>query len=169
MHPLQEVKSGGTPPEQTERGVIMEYTAMDGAALAREKEQCLHRLREYEKRGSILDSESGQDCRNYGGLDGIPEAKRLLAHMMGTHASHTIVGGNSSLTLMYQIISHGMTEGICGGTPWQQVPGRKFLCPVPGYDRHFAITEHFGFQLIGIPILKIEMVYYKSIRIICMF
>lgn len=88
---------------------------MNGAALAQEKEQCLHRLREYEKRGmtldlsrgkpaaeqlalslklldeldhrSILDSESGQDCRNYGGLDGIPEAKRLLAHMMGTHAS----------------------------------------------------------------------------------
>ena len=52
---------------------------------------------------SILDSESGQDCRNYGGLDGIPEAKRLLAHMMGTHSSHTLVGGNSSLTMMYQI------------------------------------------------------------------
>lgn len=179
MHPLQEVKSGGTPPEQNKRGIIMEYTSMNGAALAQEKEQCLHRLREYEKRGmtldlsrgkpaaeqlalslklldeldhrSILDSESGQDCRNYGGLDGIPEAKRLLAHMMGTHASHTIVGGNSSLTLMYQIISHGMTEGICGGTPWQAVPGRKFLCPVPGYDRHFAITEHFGFQLIPVP------------------
>ena len=179
MHPLQEVKGGGTPPEQNKRGIIMEYTSMNGAALAQEKEQCLHRLKEYEKRGltldlsrgkpaaeqlelslklldeldhrSILDSESGQDCRNYGGLDGIPEAKRLLAHMMGTHASHTIVGGNSSLTLMYQIISHGMTEGICGGTSWQEVPERKFLCPVPGYDRHFAITEHFGFQLIPVP------------------
>lgn len=100
---------------------------------------------------SILDSESGQDCRNYGGLDGIPEAKRLLAHMMGTHTANTVVGGNSSLTMMYQLVSHGMTDGICGGTPWQEVKGRKFLCPVPGYDRHFAITEHFGFELIPVP------------------
>lgn len=100
---------------------------------------------------SVLDSESGQDCRNYGGLDGIPEAKRMLAHMMGTHSIHTIVGGNSSLTLMYQLVSHGMTDGICGGTPWQEVKDRKFLCPVPGYDRHFAITEHFGFEMIPVP------------------
>ena len=100
---------------------------------------------------SVLDSESGQDCRTYGGLDGIPEAKRLLAHMMGTHSVHTLVGGNSSLTLMFQLISHGMTDGICGNTPWQQVSGRKFLCPVPGYDRHFAITEHFGFEMIPVP------------------
>ena len=102
---------------------------------------------------SILDSESGQDCRNYGGLDGIPEAKRLLAHMMGTHSSHTLVGGNSSLTMMYQIVSHDMTDGICGAKPWQEVEGRKFLCPVPGYDRHFAITEHFGFELVPVPML----------------
>lgn len=100
---------------------------------------------------SVLDSENGQDCRNYGGLDGIPEAKRILAHMMGTHSVHTIVGGNSSLTLMYQLVSHGMTDGICGGTPWQEVKDRKFLCPVPGYDRHFAITEHFGFEMISVP------------------
>lgn len=100
---------------------------------------------------SVLDSENGQDCRNYGGLDGIPEAKRILAHMMGTHSVHTIVGGNSSLTLMYQLVSHGMTDGICGGTPWQEIKNRKFLCPVPGYDRHFAITEHFGFEMIPVP------------------
>lgn len=101
---------------------------------------------------SILDSENGTDCRNYGGPDGIPEARRLLAHMMGTHAANTIACGNSSLTLMYEIISHGMTDGICGGTPWQEVGKRKFLCPVPGYDRHFAITEHFGFELIPVPL-----------------
>lgn len=101
---------------------------------------------------SILDSENGVDCRNYGCPDGIPEARRLLAHMMGTHVVHTLVGGNSSLTLMYQLVSHGMTDGICGGTPWQEVKDRKFLCPVPGYDRHFAITEHFGFELIPVPL-----------------
>lgn len=103
---------------------------------------------------SILDSENGQDCRNYGGLDGIPEAKRLLAHMMGTHSANTIIGGNSSLTLMYQIISHAMTDGICGHTPWAKFENRKFLCPSPGYDRHFAITEHFGFGLISVPMLS---------------
>ena len=103
---------------------------------------------------SILDSESGQDCRNYGGLDGIPEAKRLLAHMMGTHSSHTLVGGNSSLTMMYQIVSHGMTDGICGAKPWQEVEGRKFLCPVPGYDRHFGICEYFGIEMINVPLVK---------------
>ncbi len=101
---------------------------------------------------SILDSENGTDCRNYGCPDGISEARRLLAHMMGTHVVHTLVGGNSSLTLMYQLVSHGMTDGICGGTPWQEVKDRKFLCPVPGYDRHFAITEHFGFELIPVPL-----------------
>ena len=73
--------------------------------------------------------------------------------MMGTHSSHTLVGGNSSLTMMYQIVSHGMTDGICGAKPWQEVEGRKFLCPVPGYDRHFAITEHFGFELVTVPML----------------
>ena len=99
---------------------------------------------------SILDSENGMDCRNYGGPDGIPEARRLLAHMMGPHVMHTLVGGNSSLTLMYQLVSHGMTDGICGGRPWQEIKNRKFLCPVPGYDRHFAITEHFGFELIPV-------------------
>lgn len=100
---------------------------------------------------SIFNSESGVDCRNYGGLDGIPEAKQLMANIMNTRPENVIIGGNSSLTLMYQLISHGMTEGICKNTPWCEIKNRKFLCPVPGYDRHFAITEHFGFELIPIP------------------
>lgn len=99
---------------------------------------------------TLFDSESGVDCRNYGCLDGIPEAKQLMASIMNTHVDNIIVGGNSSLTLMYQLISHGMTEGICGEKPWCKVENKKFLCPVPGYDRHFAITEHFGFELIPI-------------------
>ena len=103
------------------------------------------------KPNSILDSECGVDCRNYGMPDGIPEARRLMAHMMGTHSAYTIVSGNSSLTLMYEIISHAMTEGLLGELPWYEVKSRKFLCPSPGYDRHFAITEHFGFELITVP------------------
>ena len=100
---------------------------------------------------SILDSENGIDCRNYGVPDGIPEARRLMAHMMGTHSDNTIVSGNSSLTFMYDIISHAMTDGILGEKPWYECKNRKFLCPSPGYDRHFAITEHFGFELITVP------------------
>ena len=79
---------------------------------------------------SDLIAENGQDCRNYGGIDGIPEAKRLLAEMLGTKAENVIVGGNSSLTLMYQVLSHAMTHGLCGAAPWSQDEKRKFLCPV---------------------------------------
>jgi len=103
--------------------------------------------------GSVLDSVDGTDCRNYGCLDGIPEAKALLAGMVGCRPEQVIVGGNSSLTLMFDILSHAMIDGLLGGTPWCQVPNRKFLCPVPGYDRHFAMTEHFGFELVPVPML----------------
>ena len=103
--------------------------------------------------GSVLDSVDGTDCRNYGGLNGIPEAKALLAGMVGCRPEQVIVGGNSSLTLMFDILSHAMIDGLLGGTPWCQVPDRKFLCPVPGYDRHFAMTEHFGFELVPVPML----------------
>ena len=103
--------------------------------------------------GSVLDSVDGTDCRNYGGLDGIPEAKALLAGMVGCRPEQVIVGGNSSLTLMFDILSHAMIDGLLGGTTWCQVPDRKFLCPVPGYDRHFAMTEHFGFELVPVPML----------------
>ena len=81
-------------------------------------------------RNTLFDSESGMDCRNYGGLDGIPEAKQLMAGIMNTHADNVIMGGNSSLTLMYQLISHGMTEGICGNTPWCEIKKQKI--PLPG-------------------------------------
>ena len=118
----------------------MNYKNADMNALMCERDKCAAELAKYAKSGlsldlsrgkpsaeqlalslnmldvldhrSILDSESGQDCRNYGGLDGIEEAKRLLSHMMGTHSVNTIVGGNSSLTMMYELVSHGMTDGI---------------------------------------------------------
>lgn len=99
---------------------------------------------------STPDSESGIDCRNYGGADGIPEARRLLADMIGTHSDNIIVGGNSSLNLMFDVVSHAMTHGVCGSEPWIFNKHRKFLCPVPGYDRHFAITGHFGFEMIPV-------------------
>ncbi|MBQ6843360.1 MAG: aminotransferase class I/II-fold pyridoxal phosphate-dependent enzyme [Agathobacter sp.] len=101
---------------------------------------------------SILKAENGMDLRNYGILDGIPEAKKLMAEVLGCEDKNVIVYGNSSLNIMYDQISRAMTLGICGNTPWAKLDKVKFLCPVPGYDRHFAITQLFGFEMINIPL-----------------
>ena len=103
---------------------------------------------------SVLKSEDGTDCRNYGVLDGIPEAKKLMADMMNTTPDHVIVYGNASLNIMYDQISRAYTHGILGNTPWCKLDKVKFLCPVPGYDRHFAITERFGIEMINIPMTE---------------
>lgn len=100
---------------------------------------------------SILKTEAGMDCRNYGLMDGIPEAKALMGEMMGVPAENVIVCGNASLTIMYDIVSRSMTHGVCGSTPWSKLDKVKFLCPVPGYDRHFAVTEHFGIEMVNVP------------------
>ena len=100
---------------------------------------------------SDLKALDGTDCRNYGVLDGIPEAKKLMADMMGTTPDHVIVYGNASLNIMYDQISRAYTHGILGNTPWCKLDKVKFLCPVPGYDRHFGITEHFGVEMINVP------------------
>ena len=100
---------------------------------------------------SSLKTEGGADCRNYGVLDGIPEAKALMGEMMGVPAENVIVCGNASLTIMYDTVSRSFTHGVCGSTPWCKLDKVKFLCPAPGYDRHFAITEHFGVEMITVP------------------
>ena len=101
--------------------------------------------------GEDLSCEDGTDCRNYGVLDGIPEAKELLASMTEVTADDVIIYGNSSLNVMYDTISRSMTHGVMGNTPWCKLDHVKFLCPVPGYDRHFAITEYFGIDMINVP------------------
>ena len=98
-----------------------------------------------------LTCEDGTDCRNYGVLTGIDEAKELLADMMEVNPSTIIIYGNSSLNVMYDTVSRAMTHGIMGNTPWCRQDKVKFLCPVPGYDRHFAITEYFGIEMINVP------------------
>ena len=101
---------------------------------------------------SDMMTENGMDTRNYGLMDGIPEAKRLMADMMGgIPAENVIVYGNASLSIMYDTVSRSVTHGVMGNTPWCKLDKVKFLCPAPGYDRHFAITQHFGIEMITIP------------------
>jgi Transcriptional regulators containing a DNA-binding HTH domain and an aminotransferase domain (MocR family) and their eukaryotic orthologs len=101
-----------------------------------------------------LTCDDGTDCRNYGVLDGIQEAKVLLGDMIECHPDNIIIFGNSSLTIMYDTLSRSMTHGVMGNTPWCKLDKVKFLCPVPGYDRHFTMTEHFGIEMINVPILS---------------
>lgn len=95
-------------------------------------------------------NKDGVDCRNYGGLDGLVELKNLFSEILGVEPSQIIVGGNSSLNMMYDTVAQAMTHGL-GGEPWIKQGQIKFLCPCPGYDRHFAITEHFGIKMIPVP------------------
>ena len=103
---------------------------------------------------SELKSENGFDCRNYGVMDGIPEAKKLMADIMGTKPENVIVYGNASLNIMYDTVSRSYTHGVNGSTPWCKLEKVKWLCPVPGYDRHFAVTEQFGIEMINVPLLE---------------
>ena len=99
-------------------------------------------------------SEIGVDCRNYGLLDGIHEARRLLGEISEVDPDNIIIFGNSSLNVMFDTVARSMTHGIMGNTPWCKLDKVKFLCPVPGYDRHFRITEFFGIEMINIPMYE---------------
>ncbi len=101
--------------------------------------------------GVDLKDSEGIDCRNYGVLDGVKEAKQLLGEMSEVSPDKIIIYGNSSLNVMYDTVARAMTHGIMGHTPWCKLDRVKFLCPVPGYDRHFSITEYFGIEMVNIP------------------
>jgi len=96
----------------------------------------------------------GTDVRNYGGLDGLPEAKQLFGALLEADPQHTLIGGNSSLTLMYHTVEFALNQGLAGvHSAWGNSDSVKFLCPSPGYDRHFAICEHLGIDMIAVPML----------------
>lgn len=161
---------------------MQSYQEMTKEELLKEKESLEAEYRKYQKRGLQLDMsrgkpsaeqldismemmdvlhsgtdlacEDGTDCRNYGVLDGIHEAKVLLGDMIECPPDNIIIYGNSSLNIMYDTVSRSMTHGVMGSTPWSKLDKVKFLCPVPGYDRHFTITEHFGIEMVNIPMLS---------------
>ena len=101
--------------------------------------------------GDDYRDDDGTDTRNYGGLDGLPAVKELFGAILGVAPQNVIVGGNSSLTMMYDTLARACQFGVVGGDgPWNRLRERKFICPAPGYDRHFLVTEHLGFQLIAV-------------------
>ena len=155
------------------------YQEMSKEALNQEKTSLLAAYKEFQKRDLSLNMARGKpspeqldlslgilnavtaenlhdfdvevDVQNYGGLDGIRGAKELLASMVDTKPENVMVYGNSSLNIMFDTVSRAMTTGICNHTPWSKLEHVKFLCPVPGYDRHFGVTEHFGIEMINVP------------------
>lgn len=103
---------------------------------------------------TVLESRMGTDLRNYGVLDGIDEAKELIAGMIDTKPENVIVYGNASLNIMYDTVSRSMVHGVLGHEPWIKQGPVKFLCPVPGYDRHFSICEFFGIEMVNVPLYE---------------
>lgn len=99
-------------------------------------------------------SDGGIDCRNYGNVEGLPEARQLMGEFLGVPMENVYVCGNASLNVMYDCVASAMMFGIMGSTPWSQLKEVKFLCPVPGYDRHFKITELMGIEMINIPMTE---------------
>lgn len=153
---------------------MSEYKKMSKQELLSEQEALLKRFEEYKAMGLKLDmsrgkpskeqldlsmdmlkpidyTENGFDVRNYGILDGLQSCKELFAQLLDVDAKNVLVGPAASLNLMYDYICQCYCEGVLGSTPWSKLDSVKFLCPVPGYDRHFTILEHFGIEMINVP------------------
>lgn len=153
---------------------MSEYKMMSKQELLSEQEALLKRFEEYKAMELKLDmsrgkpskeqldlsmdmlkpidyTENGFDVRNYGILDGLQSCKELFAQLLDVDAKNVLVGPAASLNLMYDYICQCYCEGVLGSTPWSKLDSVKFLCPVPGYDRHFTILEHFGIEMINVP------------------
>ena len=156
---------------------MSKYVDMTKEELLKEQSVLLKKFEEYKAMGLNLDmsrgkpskeqldlsmdmlkpidyTEDGFDVRNYGLLDGIKSCKQLFADLLGVEVKNVIVGPSASLNLMYDYICQCYCEGVLGSTPWCKLDEVKFLCPVPGYDRHFTILEHFGIKMINVPMTR---------------
>jgi DNA-binding transcriptional MocR family regulator len=150
----------------------------DPLQISRRRQELLTRYREFQERKIALDmtrgkpcpeqlalseglldaltrrdfkASDGSDCRNYGGIDGLPEAKVLFAEYMGVTPDEILIGGNSSLSMMHDAMAWAWLFGTTSeSAPWARQPSVKFLCPSPGYDRHFSICEHFGIKMLPV-------------------
>ena len=147
---LYEVKEGLEKEYAKYKGMGLSLNMARGKPAASQLDLSMPMLDAVDSHSSMKASD-GTDCRNYGGLDGIPEAKQLIADMVSSKPENVIVYGNASLSIMYDAVSRSFTHGVMGNTPWCNLDQVKFLCPVPGYDRHFAITEFFGVEMIPVP------------------
>jgi DNA-binding transcriptional MocR family regulator len=138
-----------------------QYNALQASKLALDLTRgkpCTEQVALSDRLDGILEGDyhaaNGTDARNYGGLEGLPEARELFARILQTPVEETLVGGNSSLTMMYNTIDFALNEGLSGpASAWGNSDTVKFLCPAPGYDRHFAICEHLGLEMITVPML----------------
>ena len=147
---LNEVLSDLTAQYEALKAKNLSLNMARGKPSAAQLELALGVLEALKARSEFANS-NGDDCRNYGVWDGLPEMKKIFSDMIGVPASQIILGNNSSLNMMFEVISRGYTHGYNGCTPWCRLDKIKFLCPVPGYDRHFAITEYFGIEMINVP------------------
>ena len=124
-----------------------------GKPCAKQLDLALGVLEALRARSEFANSD-GDDCRNYGVWNGLPEMRGIFSAMIGVPAEQIILGNNSSLQMMFDCVSKGYTHGYSGYAPWCKQDSVKFLCPAPGYDRHFAVTEYFGIEMIPVPMLK---------------
>ena len=152
---------------------MTKYAEMNREQLLAEQAVLLKRYQDYQAMGLALDMsrgkpsrdqldlsmdllketdyiEDGLDLRNYGILDGLPSCKKLFADLLEVEPKNILLGPNASLSLMFDYIAQCYSHGVLGSTPWSKQPSVKFICPVPGYDRHFTILEYFGIEMINV-------------------
>lgn len=153
LEDIKQINKESTTEYQKYKDMKLDLNMSRGKPCADQLNLALGVLETLKARSEFANSD-GDDSRNYGVWNGLPEMREIFSQMIGMPADLIVLGNNSSLQMMFDCISKGFTHGYGGCESWCKQGNIKFLCPSPGYDRHFAITEHFGIEMIPIPILK---------------